>query len=90
MQGMTSPKAISDVLAGNSCTRLMQGRVDSSPTGVASPYSQELIRYVRFHTLPDLLIFMRNLLTELRPTVGIANSEPRLSELIDGRRGCLF
>jgi len=54
MQGMTSPKAISEVLAG-----------------VASPYRQELIRYARFHTLPDLLIFMHNLLTELRPTTGL-------------------
>ncbi|KAN0084101.1 P-loop containing nucleoside triphosphate hydrolase protein [Tylopilus felleus] len=50
MQGMTSPKAISAMLAG-----------------VPSASSQELIRYARFHTLPDILIFMRNLPAELRP-----------------------
>ncbi|KAF8437980.1 hypothetical protein L210DRAFT_966220 [Boletus edulis BED1] len=54
MQGMTSPKAISGVLAD-----------------VASPYCQELIRYTRFHALPDLLIFIHNLLAELSPTTGL-------------------
>lgn len=29
MQGMTSPKAISGVLASNSCARLMQARVEN-------------------------------------------------------------
>ncbi|KAG8216935.1 hypothetical protein J3R82DRAFT_7212 [Butyriboletus roseoflavus] len=33
---------------------------------------------------------MHNLLAELRPTVGISNLQPRFSELIDRRRGCLF
>ena len=87
---MTSPQAISGVLAGNSSSNLMQGRVDISSTGVPPPHSQELIRYTRLRTLPDLLIFMHNLPTELRPTVGIANAEPLLSELIDRRRDCLF
>lgn len=73
MQGMTSPGAIFGVLVGNSCICLMQGRVGISPTGAASPYSQQLIRYARLHTLPDLLIFMHNLLSELCPKVGIAN-----------------
>ncbi|KAH0826701.1 hypothetical protein J3R83DRAFT_5094 [Lanmaoa asiatica] len=56
-----------------------------SPAGTASPHSQELIRYARFHTLPDLLIFMHNLLTELRPKVGITNYQPHFSELTDDR-----
>lgn len=73
MQGMTSPMAISGVLVGNSYIRLMKGQVGIAPAGGSSPYSQELIRYARLHTLPDLLIFMRNLLLELRPTVSIAN-----------------
>ncbi|KAF8556835.1 hypothetical protein OG21DRAFT_1596243 [Imleria badia] len=54
----------------------MQGMI--SPTAisamladVASPYSQELIRYARFHTLPELLIFIHNLLAELHPTTGL-------------------
>lgn len=71
MQGMTSPKAISGVLAGNSCTHLIQEHVDITSTDMTSPYSQELIRYARFHTLPDLLVFMHNLLAELHPTVSI-------------------
>ncbi|KAI9569871.1 hypothetical protein HD554DRAFT_456746 [Boletus coccyginus] len=71
MQGMTSPQAISGVLAGNSSSKLMQRRVDSSPTDVPPPHSQELIRYARLRTLPDLLIFMHNLRTELRPTTGL-------------------
>ncbi|KAG9309593.1 hypothetical protein JVU11DRAFT_10574 [Chiua virens] len=54
MQNMTTPNAISNVLA------------DTAPH-----YSQQLIRYIRLHTLPDLLIFMQNLPAELRPTTGL-------------------
>lgn len=59
----------------------MQERVDGSPTDTASLYSEQLIRYTRLHTLPDLIIFMHNLLSELRSTVGIANYPPHSSEL---------
>ncbi|KAF9225725.1 hypothetical protein BS17DRAFT_729795 [Gyrodon lividus] len=38
---------------------------------LASHYNRDLIYYARLHTLPDLLIFMHNLLSELRPTTGL-------------------
>ncbi|KAF8840557.1 hypothetical protein BDN67DRAFT_903341 [Paxillus ammoniavirescens] len=36
-----------------------------------SPHNRDLICYARLHTLPDLLIFMHNLLSEFRPLTGL-------------------
>ncbi|KAF9233192.1 hypothetical protein BU15DRAFT_54218 [Melanogaster broomeanus] len=55
MQNMTSPEAISGLFQ----------------TGTASLDCRDLIYYARIHTIPDLLIFMHNLLSKLRPMTGL-------------------
>ncbi|KAH7923450.1 hypothetical protein BV22DRAFT_1015432 [Leucogyrophana mollusca] len=56
MQNMTSPAAIDKILRGSS---------------TAPPHYQDLVRYMRLHTLPDLMIFIYNLLSELQPKTGL-------------------
>ncbi|KAH7886993.1 hypothetical protein F5I97DRAFT_1807216 [Phlebopus sp. FC_14] len=55
MQNMTSPEAICRIF-------------ENSPT--PSDY-QALVSYTRLHTLPDLLVFLQNLLSFLRPRTGL-------------------
>ncbi|KAG0706953.1 hypothetical protein DFH29DRAFT_899321 [Suillus ampliporus] len=40
-------------------------------TSPAAAYYQDLVRYTHLHTLPDLIIFMHNLLSEIHPKTGL-------------------